>query len=118
MKYKQFVFNPIQVNTWVVHDEHGDCAVFDPGCHDEREESILIDYLDKHELQPSGVIATHCHFDHILGVSFLKAKYNCSFKAHQSDQVLLDHALDQGRLFGFNLNASNLIIDELLEGGG
>jgi|GEM_PF-5294240 len=31
---KSFTFNPIQENTYLVYNEHGECIIVDPGCYD------------------------------------------------------------------------------------
>ncbi|MBT3244754.1 MAG: MBL fold metallo-hydrolase [Bacteroidetes bacterium] len=114
---KQFVFNPIQVNTWVIHNDHGDGVIFDPGCSNHAEEAQLVDYLMDMKINPVALLATHGHFDHIPGVAFLKNKYHCPLKGHSDDQLLLDHAVEQGRLFGFDFGEKNPVFDDLLSGG-
>ena len=41
MKTERFIFSPISVNTYVLWDESGECAVIDCGCYDENEFSKL-----------------------------------------------------------------------------
>ncbi len=115
--YKQFVFNAIQVNTWVVYNEDGDCIIFDPGCQNEGEQHQLSSFITDHQLSPSLVVATHGHFDHIPGVEFVKNQYHCQLAGHQADQLLLDHAKEQGSLFGFDLGSAALALDQLLDHG-
>ena len=52
MFVKTFVFNPIQVNTYVVIDETtNECVVIDAGCLDEDEKNTLGGYIRNHQLQ-------------------------------------------------------------------
>ena len=43
MEYKQFVFNPIQENTYVVYDETREAVIIDAGNFNERENAALTD---------------------------------------------------------------------------
>ena len=40
-----FEFNPFAENTYVVYDETGDCANFDPGCFTAEERTTLEDFI-------------------------------------------------------------------------
>ncbi|MCK5821477.1 MAG: MBL fold metallo-hydrolase [Bacteroidales bacterium] len=117
LQYKRFIFNPIQVNTWVVYNSSGDCVIFDPGCSDEREQKELSRYISEEGLKPLAAIATHGHFDHIPGVSFVTSRYDCPFLGNEKDQVLINHAPEQGSLFGFSFDAKPLVFDRLVEDG-
>jgi len=117
LQYKRFIFNPIQVNTWVVYEASGDCLIFDPGCSDDTEQKELSKFIDEEGLNPLAVIATHGHFDHIPGVHFVLNSYNCPFLGNEKDQELINYAPEQGSLFGFNFEAKPLIIDRFLADG-
>ena len=45
MEYKQFVFNPIQENTYVVYDETREAVIIDAGNFNERENAALTDFI-------------------------------------------------------------------------
>ncbi len=45
MKIFKFVFSPIEVNTYILVDESGDCAIIDCGCYDKQEFGKLEDFI-------------------------------------------------------------------------
>ena len=69
---KVFTFSPIQENTYILSDEHGSCAIIDPGCYFDEEKEELKNYIEKTRLKPVLLLNTHCHVDHVLGNSFVK----------------------------------------------
>lgn len=72
---KKFVFNPFQVNTYVVYDQSGECVLIDPACSDVYEEKALTDFISQHRLTPVHLLITHAHIDHILGNAFASETY-------------------------------------------
>lgn len=117
LQFKCFVFNPIQVNTWVIYESSGDCIIIDPGCSNESEKAELVSFITEEELSPLAVIATHGHFDHVPGVSFITQKYNVPFLGNKRDQELASYAPEQGSLFGFSFDAKPPAFGESLEDG-
>jgi glyoxylase-like metal-dependent hydrolase (beta-lactamase superfamily II) len=102
MKIKTFEFNPISVNTYIVYDETGECAIIDAGCYSPDEERNLLDFILDNELSVKRLLNTHLHFDHVWGNVFIKEQFGLKTYAHRADQFLLDNMQGQTRLFGFN----------------
>ncbi len=100
MKIATLVFNPIQENTYVVWDGTGECAVIDAGNCNPREDAALKNFLAGHGLKPVLAVNTHGHFDHTMGVEFLRREYGIPFALSRKDQFLLDTAQVSGSLFG------------------
>ncbi|MBQ9213220.1 MAG: MBL fold metallo-hydrolase [Bacteroidales bacterium] len=92
MKVEIYRFNLFEVNTYVVYDDTKECVIIDPGCYSENERDFFVKSLQEKELQPVIIVNTHCHSDHILGVNFLKEKYNIPFAARLEDNFLLENA--------------------------
>jgi len=86
MKINKFVFSPISVNTYVVSDSSGDCAVIDCGCYDEEEFAILSGFIEKNKLKPVMLLNTHCHLDHIFGNGMFLRKYGLKTKACKNEE--------------------------------
>jgi len=97
---KKFTFNPVQENTFVVYDETGECAIIDAGCYFDYERQELDKFIIEKQLKPVRLINTHCHFDHIMGITHCRAKYHLPFETHPDEEVLVERAVDHGDRFG------------------
>lgn len=105
MKIAALEFNPIQENTYVVWDDTLECIVIDAGNSSERENTALAHFIAEHGLKPVLAVNTHGHFDHTLGVEFLKKTYKIPFAMSGKDQFLLDNAATSGSVFGVRIGA-------------
>jgi len=101
MDIKIFTFNPFQENTYLIYDNTNECIVIDAGCYEQYEQTELVNFIEKNNLKLKKIINTHCHIDHILGVKFLKEKYNVDFIAGKNDEFLLNMAVDHAKIYGF-----------------
>jgi hydroxyacylglutathione hydrolase len=100
MQIKKFTFNPVQENTFIVYDETGECVIIDAGCYFENERQELDRFIAEKQLKPVRLINTHCHFDHIMGVTHCRIKYKLKFEIHPDEAVLIEQAAEHGDLFG------------------
>ena len=105
MQIVKFVFNPIQENTYIVWDETKECIIIDAGNMSAREDQVLAEFIEEQGLKPVLAVNTHCHFDHILGVEFLKMTYGVPFEASSADLDLLKSGRASGAMFGMELGA-------------
>jgi len=115
IKVEKFVVNPLSENSFVLSDETGECIIIDPGFFDVEEQEELKGFIESNELTPIRIVNTHCHFDHILGVEFIRRQYKIPFVAHEADAFWVEKAVEQGAMFGFNIQNVNPIdtfIDE------
>lgn len=110
---KKFVVNPLSENSFVLSDETGEAVFIDPGFYFEEEQSEIKEYIQTNRLTPVKIVNTHCHFDHIMGVEFIRNEYEIPFYAHSEDEFWVDKATEQGEIYGFNINpvspANNLL---------
>ena len=97
---KKFTFNPVQENTFIVYDETGECTIIDAGCYFDYERQELDKFIIEKQLKPVRLINTHCHFDHIMGITHCRAKYHLPFETHPDEEVLVERAVDHGDRFG------------------
>ena len=97
---KKFTFNPVQENTYVVYDESGECVIIDAGCNDDNERNELDNFIAAKKLKPVRLINTHCHFDHIMGITHCRTKYHLQFEIHPDELPLVEQAVEHGDLFG------------------
>ena len=85
MTVKQFVFNALAENTYVVYDDSKECIIIDPGCYESNEEAQLMNFVEDHNLNVTSLINTHCHIDHVLGNNFIKNEYKVDLTIHKLD---------------------------------
>jgi glyoxylase-like metal-dependent hydrolase (beta-lactamase superfamily II) len=87
MEVFRLVFSPIEVNTYILSDNQGNCAVIDCGCYNVTEFKRLTDFLDFKKLAPSLLINTHCHLDHIFGNGMFLEKYGLGAFCHKEEDA-------------------------------
>lgn len=103
IKVEKFVVNPLGENSFVLSDETRECIFIDPGFFYEEEHAEVKDYIANNKLKPVKITNTHCHFDHIMGVEFIRNEYKIPFQAHAEDAFWVEKAIDQGKMYGFNM---------------
>lgn len=95
----------------LINEETKEAVLIDPG---DGEEEIL-GQLEKEAVLPQAVLLTHGHFDHMLGVKALKARYGMPVYAGADEQAVLgDGRLNQTGQFG---RPETLSADILLKDG-
>ena len=104
LEIQGITFNSFQVNTYLVWDETGDCLVIDPAFYTEEEKSRFKTFVTDHHLRITGQVNTHCHVDHVLGIRYLKSKYNQPFRAHRGEVSLAASAHRMGEIFGLAMD--------------
>ncbi len=113
---QKFVFNTFQENSFLLYDETGDCILVDMGSYTVAEKKEVLNFIANNRLNPVKIVNTHCHVDHLLGNSFFKNKFKAKTAAHAADEFILNRAVEQGNVFGFEVEAPPAI-DELLNEG-
>lgn len=118
MRVAIFQFSMFGINTYVVYDpETLCCAVIDPGMSNKREESAMINFINKNNLKPVHVINTHLHLDHAVGNSFLTKEYDIPVNASKADEPLGERLQQQAYMFGINKQFKSVEITEYLQEG-
>lgn len=116
IKIARMVFNPIQENTYVVWDHTLEAAVIDAGNMNERENHTLENFIAERDLKPVLALNTHGHFDHTMGVEFLRRRYGVPFALSSRDGFLLETAGVGAELFGVHAGPMPQTIDIDLDG--
>ncbi len=104
IKVEKFVVNPLGENSFIVSDETGECIFIDPGFYYEEEYQEIREYIKENKLTPIKITNTHCHFDHIMGVEFVRDEFGIPFHAHTEDSFWVNRAVEQAEMFGFEMN--------------
>jgi hydroxyacylglutathione hydrolase len=104
MEIYRMVFSPIEVNTYILADESGDCAVIDCGCYGSSESSKLEKFLKDRHLNPVLLLNTHCHLDHIFGNRFMLDRYNLRTLSGKEDEINRISAVAHAGLFGLEMD--------------
>ena len=101
MTVTSFTFNAFAENTYVLHDETGECVIIDPGCYDKIERTTLTDFIQSNKLQVVKLLNTHCHIDHVFGNKFVVDTYQVPFLIHEADLPTLQSVPVYAPAYGF-----------------
>ena len=116
MKIARLIFNPLQENTYVVWDDTLEAVVIDAGNMSEKENATLEQFLSERGLKPVYALNTHGHFDHLMGVEFLRSRYGAKFAVSSKDKFLVESAKQNAAMFGIGGGDIVEVIDVDLEG--
>ena len=93
---------PFQKNGYVVGCERTrEGVLIDPG--DEVDE--LLEAAAAHRLSIRHILLTHAHLDHVTGVKRAREALGATVWLHADDRPLYDNVVQQGRMFGFTVEA-------------
>jgi len=96
MKVEKIVVGQLQTNCYLVWDEESlEGVVIDPG----DDADYILRRAGDFNLSLQFILATHGHFDHVLGVAELKLALNIPFLIHQKDLFLLKRAGKTAKFF-------------------
>ncbi|HEY8436024.1 MAG TPA: MBL fold metallo-hydrolase [Haloplasmataceae bacterium] len=80
MKIERIVNQPMDVNTYVVIDQHR-CLIIDPSFNHTE----LINFIEMEELEVMAVVLTHGHFDHMISVNTVCHMYDVPLYIHPKE---------------------------------
>jgi hydroxyacylglutathione hydrolase len=103
MEIFRLVFSPIEVNTYILSDKSGKCAVIDCGCYDKAEFGKLTELINRENLDPELLLNTHCHLDHIFGNGMFMEKYKLGTFCHENEEKNRKNAVMHALLFGLKM---------------
>ena len=117
MKIKQFTFNLLKENCYVLFDENThDCAIIDPGSYYPEEKEKLSLFLKNENLVPEKILYTHGHLDHIFGAQHLIEEFPLAkIHAHHNEQCFIDHIAEQSSMFGLEINETPAISHQIVD---
>jgi hydroxyacylglutathione hydrolase len=59
----------------------------------------LVAFFTENELNPTMLINTHCHLDHVFGNKFISEKYNLTLQMHEKEKPVLAFASTSGLMY-------------------
>lgn len=116
IKIEKFVFNPFQLNAYVLYDETRECILVDPAVSDENEMQQLEQFISINKLTPKLIVNTHSHIDHLLGNKTVAEHYGLQLAAHPGGQMFIDKAPKSADKFGLPFSGIKEIDIPLREG--
>ena len=93
-KIHTLVVGRLLTNCYILESD-STALVIDPGDEPER----ILRFLNDIKVKPSQIIATHTHFDHVLGVDGIRAALNIPFLIHNDDLPMLESMQSRVRQF-------------------
>ena len=90
MQIDSFAAPMYATNCWVIATEPGaECVVIDPGMPDVSQQ--VTEILERHNLKPVAVIATHGHLDHTFSIQAIADGYEIPSYIHSEDRAALSN---------------------------
>lgn len=112
---KTFVFNPFSENTYILYDETNECVIIDPGCFDKKEQLEIVDFIKSYNLIPKYILITHGHIDHVLGINYLKTKFDIPIWIPKGEEETYNAVSSYASSYGFEEyehSPADYLIDE------
>jgi glyoxylase-like metal-dependent hydrolase (beta-lactamase superfamily II) len=104
IKVETLIYNPFQVNTYLVWDDTLECVVVDPAFYSAEESDSFNRIVSGEGLVLTGQVYTHCHVDHVLGAGYITDRYDLPLRAHENETGSLNSAPRMGEVFGLKLD--------------
>lgn len=117
MTIQTIVFNPLQVNTYLLSDQDGNAILIDPANFDPTEDKRLKNLVESQGLQVKKILFTHLHFDHLLGAGFAKNLTGGRCYASQGDIDWLKNIEGYAAAFGLSVQGKDFELDGYLYDG-
>ena len=93
------VLGRLQTNCYILESKE-ESIIIDAGDEPER----ILRYVKDNRAAPKLVVATHAHFDHVLGVDRIKRELQIPFAIHKEDIEILESMQTRVRQFmGFSV---------------
>jgi hydroxyacylglutathione hydrolase len=111
-KIHTLVVGQLQTNCYIIESKRN-ALIVDPGDEPERIQRFIKDL----KATPTRIVATHTHFDHVLGVDGLRKATKTQFMIHPDDLPMLQSMQSRVRQFmGFEVSPPPKVDDYLKDG--
>jgi hydroxyacylglutathione hydrolase len=113
---KAFTFSPVQENTYILYNEQKKAFIIDPGCYFDEEREQLASFVEQNQIQPTQLLNTHCHLDHVFGNKWIYETYGLELHLHANEKQVLDFAPASGLMWNLPFDNYNGPLHWLKEG--
>jgi len=94
LRVEKLVVGQLSTNCFIVSNRD-EAIIIDPG----DDGTHIIDNINNKKLKLKAIIATHGHFDHILGAFEIQGTYNAPFLIHSKDTFLVKRMRESVKQF-------------------
>ncbi|MDR3062075.1 MAG: MBL fold metallo-hydrolase [Dysgonamonadaceae bacterium] len=116
MHIRQFEFNQVSENTYLIYDEKNEAAVIDCGVYFPEEKMQLVRFIEENHLVLVRLLNTHLHMDHVFGNRFIYETYDLLPEYHRMEESMPSQK-DQARNFGILVDEPDLQAVNYIEDG-
>lgn len=93
MRLQSFTFNPLGENTYIAWCEDTlQSVIIDAGMYNSHEHTQIQQFLQSNNLNPTALLGTHAHIDHIFGNWWVKQTYSIPYYLHADDVKMIDRS--------------------------
>ena len=103
LKLAKLQFNPYGENTYILSNDSGEAMIIDPGMSNQAEQQKLSSFVEKNNLKPVMVVATHGHVDHVCGALWAVNEYGVPFAMSAADNGVLTSNIGYASNMGFDM---------------
>lgn len=100
MIIKTFEAGPFDANNYLVIDEETKEAVL-IDCSEFKQE--IINEIHMRDLKLKYILITHGHFDHVLGIDYMKDEFKAEVIVPAEDLILIENIREHSRFFGHEI---------------
>ena len=104
MELRQFIFNPVGVNCYLLWDESKEAVLIDAAVLFPEEKEELKNFIAQQGLQIKYHLNTHLHFDHIFGNPFIEETFGIKTSANDGDWSWAESITERVARFGLRYN--------------
>lgn len=117
IEIKKFIFNPIDVNCYIIWDESKEAVLIDAAVFYEKEKEELKRFILENKLNIKHHLNTHLHFDHIFGNNFVEKEFNIKAEANDGDWAWAENISERIARFGLKYNDAIQPLGRILKDG-
>lgn len=112
MNIESFIVGPFEENTYLLKNRK-EAILIDPGFSNRSELLEMEEAIKETEL--IGILLTHAHVDHVLGLNQVLQKYEVPVYLNHSDLYLWENFESQSAMFGIRTGGFSFIPKNLEE---